>query len=54
MKQPKKLTRNQKKILDKNGFDPDIYMFCSEEGSTMTLWNKQKEVVETVTLKKRK
>lgn len=31
MKQPKKLTRNQKEILVKKGMNPDDYMLHSED-----------------------
>lgn len=35
MKQPKKLTRNQKEILVKKGMNPDDYMLHSEDEKEM-------------------
>ena len=40
MKQPKKLTRNQKEILVKKGMNPDDYMLHSEDEKEMILYNK--------------
>lgn len=49
MKQPKKLTRNQKEIVKRAGKEPADYMTISDTDSQMTIWNKrtgQTEVVE--------
>lgn len=43
MKQPKKLTRNQKEILTKRGMDPDKYMLHSEDEKEMILYNKKEK-----------
>lgn len=43
MKQPKKLTRNQKEILVKKGMNPDDYMLHSEDEKEMILYNRKKE-----------
>ena len=40
MKQPKKLTRNQKEILVKKGMNPDDYMLHSEDEKEMILYNR--------------
>lgn len=48
MKQPKKLTRNQKEILSKKGYDWTKYMFDSED--TMCMYFVEKTTNETVAL----
>lgn len=46
MKQPKKLTRNQKELLNKKGYDWKKYMFDSEDKMCMYFVDKNsKEVV---------
>ena len=52
MKQPKRLTLSQKKLIGKLGYDPDNYMFCSENMNELVLWNKEKQVVEAIPKKK--
>ena len=46
MKQPKKLTRNQKEILVKKGMNPDDYMLHSEK--EMILYNRKEKRLEAV------
>ena len=41
MKQPKKLTRNQKEILKKNGLDWSSFMLLSEDKDTFTVISKK-------------
>ena len=41
MKQPKKLTRNQKEILRKNGLNWNDYMLLSEDKDTFTVISKR-------------
>lgn len=41
MKQPKKLTYNQKKILTKNGLDWHDYMLLTEDKDTFTVISKK-------------
>ncbi len=41
MKQPKKLTRNQKEILRKNGLDWNNFMLLSEDKDTFTVISKK-------------
>lgn len=41
MKQPKKLTRNQKEILRKNGLNWNDYMLLSEDKDTFTVISKK-------------
>lgn len=41
MKQPKKLTRNQKEILRKNGLDWNEYMLMMEDKCTFTVISKK-------------
>ena len=48
MKQPKKLTRNQKEILSKKGYDWTKYMFDSEDA--MCMYFVEKTTNETVAL----
>ena len=48
MKQPKKLTRNQKELLVKKGMNPDDYMLHSEEWDELILYNKKKKRLESV------
>lgn len=43
MKQPKKLTRNQKEILVKKGMNPDDYMLHSEDEKEMILYNRKEK-----------
>ena len=45
MKQPKKLTRNQKEILVMN---PDDYMLHSENEKEMILYNRKEKRLEAV------
>lgn len=40
MKQPKRLTRNQKELLKKRGMDPKDYMYHSESERNIVLWRK--------------
>ena len=40
MKQPKRLTRNQKELLKKRGMDPNDYMYHSESERDIVLWRK--------------
>lgn len=40
MKQPKRLTRNQKELLKKRGMDPKDYMYHSESERDIVLWRK--------------
>ena len=48
MKQPKKLTRNQKELLVKKGMNPDDYMLHSEDEKEMILYNKKEKRLEAV------
>lgn len=48
MKQPKKLTRNQKEILSKKGYDWTKYMFDSEDD--MCMYFVEKATNKTVAL----
>lgn len=48
MKQPKKLTRNQKEILMTKGMNPDEYMLHSEDDEEMILYNKKEKRLEAV------
>ena len=56
MKQPKKLTRNQKEILTRNqkeilvkkGMNPDDYMLHSEDEKEMILYNRKEKRLEAV------
>jgi len=48
MKQPKKLTRNQKEILAKKGMNPDDYMLHSEDEKEMILYNRKEKRLEAV------
>lgn len=41
MKQPKKLTRNQKEFLRKKGYDWEDYMFSLETSENITFFNKK-------------
>lgn len=41
MKQPKKLTRNQKEVLRKNGLDWNDYMLLTEDKDTFTVISKK-------------
>ena len=41
MKQPKRLTRNQKELLKKRGMDPKDYMYHSESERNIVLWRKR-------------
>ena len=41
MKQPKKLTRNQKEVLKKNGLDWNNFMLLSEDKDTFTVISKK-------------
>ena len=43
MKQPKKLTRNQKELLVKKGMNPDDYMLHSEDENERILYNKKEK-----------
>ena len=45
MKQPKKLTRNQKEYLRKRGMDPKDYMFHSESENNIILWRKSERTL---------
>ena len=40
MKQPKRLTRNQKELLRKRGMNPKDYMYHSESERNIVLWKK--------------
>lgn len=48
MKQPKQLTRTQKEFLTRKHLDWKNYGFVSENGETITVWNKIKGVVEII------
>lgn len=48
MKQPKKLTRDQKAYLAKRGMRPDDYMLHSEDSREMILYNKKEKRLESV------
>ena len=41
MKQPKKLTRNQKEVLKKNGLNWNSFMLLSEDKDTFTVISKK-------------
>lgn len=41
MKQPKKLTREQKKVLSQNGLVPENWMVCQEDNISFTVINKK-------------
>ena len=43
MKQPKKLTREQKQILSKNGIDATKYALILSDKNTFTVINKEKK-----------
>lgn len=40
MKQPKRLTRNQKILLDRKGLKPGQFLLIGEDADTMTLIDK--------------
>lgn len=48
MKQPKKLTRNQKEYLKRIGLEPAKYALSSETDSKLVLYNKLTGLVEVV------
>ena len=48
MKQPKKLTRNQKEILVKKRMNPDDYKLHSEDEKEMILYNRKEKRLEAV------
>ena len=48
MKQPKKLTRNQKEYVRKLGKNPEDYMLHSEDGQELILYNKREKRLESV------
>lgn len=48
MKQPKKLTRNQKEYVKKLGKNPEDYMLHSEDDCEMILYNKREKRLESV------
>lgn len=48
MKQPKKLTWKQKRIVSKAGKNPDDYMLHSEEDDELILYNKKEKRLESV------
>ena len=48
MKQPKKLTRNQKELLIKNGMNSDDYMLHSEDDKELILYNRKEKRLEAV------
>lgn len=55
MKQPKKLTRDQKIKLTKKGYSADAYMLLKEDANTFTAISKYPNdhgVCDTVTLSK--
>lgn len=41
MKQPKKLTRIQKKILSKRGYDSNLYSLIKEDKTSYIFLNKE-------------
>ena len=45
MKQPKKLTRNQKEELRKRGLDSKDYMYHPETEQNLILWKKSEQVL---------
>lgn len=49
MKQPKKLTRNQKELLKKKGMDPKDYMYHSETEKNIVLWRKSERCLVGIT-----
>lgn len=49
MKQPKKLTRNQKELLKKKGMDPKDYMYHSETEKNIVLWRKSERCLVGLT-----
>lgn len=48
MKQPKKLTMNQKELLIKNGMNSDDYMLHSEDDKELILYNRKEKRLEAV------
>lgn len=48
MKQPKKLTRNQKELLIKNEMNSDDYMLHSEDDKELILYNRKEKRLEAV------
>ena len=53
MKQPKRLTRNQKEDLRKRGMDPKDYMYHSETEQNLILWKKSERVLVGIAKKER-
>lgn len=49
MKQPKRLTRNQKELLKKRGMDPNDYMYHSESERDIVLWRKSERRLVGIT-----
>lgn len=43
MKQPKKLTRNQKEVLKKKGLDWNNFMLLTEDKNTFTVISKKED-----------
>lgn len=43
MKQPKKLTRNQKEVLRKNGLNEKDFMLLNEDKNTFTVISKKED-----------
>lgn len=41
MKQPKKLTNYQKRLLNKQGLDAREYMYCEEDEQAILIINKE-------------
>lgn len=48
MKQPKKLTRDQKIFLTKRGYKPDKYLYVREENDSVIFWDKNKMQYEII------
>ena len=54
MKQPKKLTRDQKFILDRQGLDARKFSFISEDEECIVVWDKENETSVSVSKKRKK
>lgn len=48
MKQPKKLTLAQKKLLSKRGYNPMKFSFVSEDETQYVFWDKEKEKTQII------
>lgn len=54
MKQPKKLTRDQKTLVGKCKLLPDEYMLVSEDTDCITVINKVTDVIKVISKDERK